>query len=82
MVVQFQALADWDEHLAQGRRVDGLGYPARIETEAVVSLYVLDVERHVVVMFRAPQSDNAVTALLRVAAHVYGVTASDLILSS
>ena len=82
LVVQFQALADWDEHLALGRRVDGLGHPARIETKAVDSLYVLDVERHAVGMFLAPQSDNSVTALLRVSAHVYGVTASDLIIST
>ena len=72
LVLQFQALAEWDQHLAQGRRVDGLGHPARLETKAVASLYVLDVERHAVVMFLSPQSDNAVTALLRVAAHVYG----------
>ncbi len=83
LVVQFQALAEWDQHLAKGQRLDGLGHPARIETGGGgASLYVLDNGRHAVVMYLAPDSDNAVAALLRVAAHVYNVTASRLIVST
>ena len=45
-------------HAAAGRRVDGLGYPARMEHETGrlgATIYVRDSERRVVLAFVAPE---------------------------
>lgn len=81
LVVQFQDIAAWDSRVTTGRRVDGVGHPARIATPGGPSatLYVRDEERHAMVVFMAPQSDNAATAVLRFAASVYDVDAVSVI---
>jgi hypothetical protein len=78
-VVQYQPLPAWDRHAATGSRVDGMGHLARIETTTgapSATLYVRDEQRQVMVVFMAPQSDNATAALVRLAALVYHVAAT------